>query len=70
MSDQPTFIDDVIAGRASADQIDDYIDTWHESDDERDLHAALGMSWDEYGEWASHPDALTRIIEAHREGTT
>lgn len=63
---QPTFIDDVVAGRATVDQIDDYVHTWHESGDDRDLHDALGMSWDEYGDWVADPDALGRIVEAHR----
>lgn len=45
------------SGRRDID-IDDYIDTWHDSDVEGHLHEFLGMSFAEYAKWVE-----TGIIE-------
>ncbi|MGE0225213.1 MAG: hypothetical protein AB7F35_16430 [Acetobacteraceae bacterium] len=59
-------------GRATADDIDDFIDEWHEDDDAqaRDipLHDYLGLSVEEYGLWVQAPDALPLILAARRDG--
>lgn len=63
-----TFIDAVLAGHALVDDIDDWVERWHDSDDETavDLHAFLGMSSDEYKLWVERPEALRLIVAAHR----
>jgi hypothetical protein len=66
MSD--TFVDLALDGRATLDEIDDYVDAWHDSDDPRELHEFLGMTWDEYALWGEQPDALRYIIASRWRG--
>jgi hypothetical protein len=69
MSDQTTFLDLCVRGKAGPDEIDDFIDRWHEAPEGRELHEYLGMTEEEYGNWLRQPDALANIIKA-RQGTT
>jgi len=65
-----SFIEKCINGDASLDEIDDYIDEWHDSDSTNDLelHEFLGMTWEEYSLWAVKPKFLAWIINARRKG--
>jgi hypothetical protein len=68
---EPTFIDDVLAGRAQVEDIHDYIDRWHEAPADSpaaamELHEFLGMSWDEYRQWGEQPEALLSTVAARR----
>ena len=65
-----SFIEKCINGDASLDEIDNYIDEWHDSDSTNDLelHEFLGMSWEEYSLWAVKPKFLAWIINARRKG--
>jgi hypothetical protein len=55
-------------GRATAEQVDDFVDAWHESGDEetRPLSEYLGMTEEEYGVWVITPRALPAILAARR----
>jgi hypothetical protein len=46
-----TFIDELHAGRATAVDIDDWIDRWHLDDTDEDLHEWLGLTWPEYAKY-------------------
>lgn len=37
--------------------LDELVAEWHESDDPRPLHEALGMTWEQYAEWVRGRDA-------------
>jgi hypothetical protein len=63
-----SFIEKCINGDASLDEIDDYIDAWHDSDSDLELHEYLGMTWEEYSAWAVKPKLLAWIINARRKG--
>lgn len=65
-----TFIDLCGRGKAIPDQIDDFIDLWHEGGSELSLHEFLGMTWEEYSAWVVNPSLLPGVIEAHRRGKT
>ncbi|MGW5781126.1 hypothetical protein [Streptomyces sp. NPDC003863] len=66
-----TFVDDALAGVAGIDEIDSYIDAWHDADDtDLELHEFLGMTWDEYRLWVEKPTTLRYILSAHRHGNT
>jgi hypothetical protein len=41
------FIDLCVSGEATVEEIDNYIDAWHESDANEELHEFLGLSKDE-----------------------
>lgn len=54
----PTFMDEYRAGRATADDIDDYIDAWHTDPNPfgPKLHTYLGMTWEQYKRWVETGD--------------
>ncbi len=58
------FIELCVQGHALPDDIDDFVDEWHDSDSEVPLSEYLGMSSDEYESWMHAPDTLYSIITA------
>src|SRR5260221_7521576 len=69
MASQGTFLDLCIAGTLRSNEIDDFIDEWHEAPRGRELADHLGMTRDEYSLWLRVPDALAYIVKARREMT-
>jgi len=66
MSEQ-TFVDAVLAGLASPDQVDDWIERWHTSDTgDTELHDFLGLEESEMESWMQSGETLEQII-ARRE---
>jgi hypothetical protein len=61
------FIESCIRGEALLEDIDDFVDEWHESSVEEPLHKFLGMTKNEYSLWVADPDVLPFIVVAHRE---
>lgn len=60
-----TFIDLCLSGDAFIDEIDDYIDKWHEAEDESlELFEYLGMTAKEYELWLKEPQILAIIVSA------
>lgn len=59
-----TFVGLILAGHLKPDQIDDWVEAWHNSEtsDNVSLPESLGMTRDEYASWAQNPDALTEIL--------
>lgn len=54
-----TFVDKVKKGLCSIDDIDDYIDKWHdEYQGNLKLYEYLGMTEDEYEKWLTNSDSL------------
>ena len=66
MSD--TLIDRLLHGEAFLDDIDDYVDEWHESTTDESLADYLGLTHNEYALWVEQPDALRLIVAAREEG--
>jgi len=64
-----SFIEKCINGDASLDEIDDYIDEWHDSDLSNgiELHEYLGMTWKEYSIWAIKPSFLAEIVNSRKQ---
>ncbi len=66
MSEQ-TFVDAVLAGLASLDQVDDWIERWHTSETgDTELHDFLGLQEAEMESWMQSSETLEQII-ARRE---
>jgi hypothetical protein len=64
-----SFIDKCICGDAFLDEIDDYIDSWHDDASENiELHEYLGMTVQEYSLWMTTPSILAFIVDARRQG--
>ncbi len=59
-----TFIDLCTKGFLLTDDIDDYVDMWHESDNKKELYDFLGMTRQEYRLCVEDPDMIDHIIAA------
>ncbi|BDM22060.1 hypothetical protein KMS_R18180 [Pseudomonas sp. LRP2-20] len=65
---EKVFIELCAEGLALPEEIDDYIDAWHESDFPGEIYTYLGMSQKEYRLWTREPDLLYFIITARIQG--
>ena len=63
------FLDLCVSGQASADEIDDFVDAWHESNSTQTLAEFLGMTAAEYQRWVIDPASLTSLVQSHRQQT-
>jgi hypothetical protein len=61
-----TFIDECLAGRARPEDIEDFVEAWHESDSDKSIERFLGMSEDEYALWVEKPRSLAFILYSRR----
>ena len=62
------FIQLALNGEVLADEIEDFVDQWHESDSDEELQVYLGMTDEEYSLWFTDPDYLELILSArHRK---
>jgi hypothetical protein len=62
-----SFVDLCVSGSALTEQIDDYIEEWHnDSKTTKSLHEFLGMTKDEYGCYLANHEILPYIIYAHK----
>jgi hypothetical protein len=68
MCDDPrSFIQLCLEDDARPDEIDDYVDRWHDGEGDGSLAAFLGMTDAEYARWAEDPGSLDAILEARKE---
>lgn len=72
---QPTFLDLYSDGYLLADEIDDFIDRWHEEASTVvgrpiPLHEFLGMTRDEYEAWVHDSSVLPHIVRARMSHTS
>lgn len=56
------FIDGCLYGTTDLDELDDYVDFWHENETNDTLREFLGMSQFEYAEWLRLGDVVIRDI--------
>jgi len=62
------FIELVLEGKVSPEDIDLYVEEWwHSSVFDVELYDYLGMTWVEYSTWARNPNKLEEIIN-NRKG--
>jgi len=61
------FIFDVINAVAILDEIDDYVEKWHNSDSNVMIYEYLGMTEEEYYLWVENDFYLKYIISAHEK---
>lgn len=61
------FVNLCVDGQYRIEDVDDFIDQWHEGASENDLHEFLGMSWDEYASWVTNPSVLPCVIKARKK---
>lgn len=63
-----TFVDLCLEGRALLDEVDDYVDQWHDGPSTESLASYLGMTEDEYAVWVEKPGALPFILFSRKRG--
>jgi hypothetical protein len=64
---QKNFFDLYLAGRASADDINESIDAWHAGSVSQHIYQFLGMTKEEYSRWLSDPEILPEIASARKQ---
>jgi hypothetical protein len=62
-----SFIQRCLRGEAMFDEIDDYVEGWHSSAEDVDIHTFLGMTSKEYALWIRDPYTLPYIIASRHE---
>ena len=63
-----TFKEKYLAGEIEFEAIDDYVDEWNNSDDERPLAKVLGLNADEEDAWIDDGDeALKEMLDAGKQ---
>jgi hypothetical protein len=64
---ETTFMQKCLAGEAVPDDIDDFVDRWHDGGGSGEsLAEFLGFTDDEYKRWAEEPMALPSILEERK----
>ncbi len=62
------FVDRCLRGEVLVDDIDDYVDLWHEGGEDVSLHDFLGFTPEEYALWVERPDSIKFILNARQRG--
>jgi hypothetical protein len=62
-----SFVELCLQGHVMPDEIDDFVDAWHDAPGEEQLYEFLGMKKAEYTLWIRDPDALNYIIKARHD---
>lgn len=62
------FIELCLTGDRLAEEIDDFVDEWHEKAPTATLHRFLGMTKAEYNLWVIDPSVLDLILDARHFG--
>lgn len=62
MADKPTFLSEVVAGRAVRSDMDDWIAAWHEGRTGVELHEFLGLTQDQYSRVVQQPSTIDEVL--------
>jgi hypothetical protein len=60
------FIDKCLDGEAKPEDIDDYVEEWHDGNSDLELNEFLGMTFKEYGLWLLDDSELSSIIKSRK----
>jgi hypothetical protein len=64
-----TLMERLLDGTAFLDDIEDWVDRWHDADTDQRIWDFLGLSQDEYALWVERPEALRFIVAARERHT-
>ncbi|MGJ9460469.1 hypothetical protein [Oceanobacillus sp. CF4.6] len=62
------FMEACLQGEALLEEIDDYVDEWHDSDSDEEIYDYLGMTIEEYGVWVEDDSMLKTIFYSREIG--
>jgi hypothetical protein len=57
-----TFVQACLAGQAQPDDIDDWVDAWHDGNSPESLQDFLGFIDEEFNTWVMTPSELHKIL--------
>jgi hypothetical protein len=60
------FVERALAGEVMIDEIDNFVDDWHDNPRNRPLYEHLGFTKAEYALWLRSPDALPLILSSRK----
>ena len=63
-----SFLEQYLNGEVLSEDIDDFVDSWHENPSGIEIYEFLGMSREEYSLWLGNPETLPQIARARRTG--
>lgn len=65
---EATFVESCVAGNATLDQLDSWIEGWHKGEIGRsmELRELLGMTCYEYSAWMKDPAAINSIVDERK----
>lgn len=66
MAEHDKFLYQCLEGKVDPEDIDNFIDDWHDGNSEEELYEFLGLSRDEYALYIEKPNALSHIVMLHR----
>jgi hypothetical protein len=59
LKNRNVFIDDVLDGKASYDDLNEYFEQWHKGGGYGvEVYEYLGLTWEQYAKWAGDDDAF------------
>jgi hypothetical protein len=62
-----TFVDLYLDGQVDFDEIDDYVDYWHDNnEDDVDLHKFLGLTKEDYKLWVEDHYSLKHVLDERK----
>jgi len=61
-----SFIQKCLSSEANPEDIDDFIDQWHENPGNQTLYEFLGMTRNDYARWIADSSVLPAIINSHK----
>lgn len=66
-----TYMDQLLQGEVLLEDIDDFVDAWHDAPDDSEIASQtldqfLGMTEEEYRLWVERPESLRFIAAAHK----
>ena len=64
-----TFASLCLSGDALLEDIDNFVDAWHDNSLGMNIYDYLGMTRQEYALWVERPDALSFILNAREKDT-
>ena len=64
-----TFMEKCVAGEASVEEVDEYVEYWHTHEIDMPLHEYLGLSPSEYALWGREGNGyLGQFLEVRKTG--
>jgi hypothetical protein len=62
-----SFLKKCLRFEARPDEIDDYVDKWHDGNTGVEIYAFLGLTIYEYAEWVEQKVSIDEIVERHKK---